>query len=41
MSSGPPYLLAVIFGLVISATLYMLLVWPGDEPEDDDEPADD
>ena len=37
MSNGPPYLLAIVFGLVVSATLYMLFVWPKIEPEDEDD----
>lgn len=35
MTSGPPYLLALLFGLAVSATLYMIFVWPKVEPEDD------
>jgi hypothetical protein len=37
MSSGPPYFLAILFGLLISATLHLLLVWPSQEPEDEEE----
>ena len=37
MSNGPPYLLAILFGLLISATLHLILVWPAQEPNEDDE----
>jgi hypothetical protein len=37
MSNGPPYHLAILFGLLISATLHMLLVWPAQEPEDEED----
>lgn len=30
-----PFALALGFGLLISATLYFVLVWPSREPEDD------
>ncbi|WP_428264187.1 hypothetical protein [Haliangium sp.] len=33
-----PYLLAVIFGLLVSALLYFVLLWPGREPPEP--PAD-
>jgi hypothetical protein len=33
-----PYLLALAFGLLISATLYFIFVWPRSEPEDEDKP---
>lgn len=37
MSNGPPYLLAILFGLLISGTLHLLLVWPGQEPDEDED----
>jgi hypothetical protein len=39
MTNGPPYLLALIIGLLVSATIYFVWVWPQREPEDD-EPGD-
>lgn len=27
--------IAVVFGLLISAALYFILLWPGREPDDD------
>ncbi len=38
MSNGPPYLLAIAFGLLVSGVLYLVLVWPVVQPED--EPID-
>jgi hypothetical protein len=37
MSNGPPYLLAILIGLLISATLHLLFVWPGQEPDEDED----
>lgn len=34
-----PVLLALTFGLLISALLHFVLVWPAREPVEDDEPA--
>lgn len=34
MTSGPPYLLAIFFGLLISATLHLIFVWPSQEPDE-------
>ena len=34
-----PYLLALTFGLLISALLHFVLVWPGREPAEDGEAA--
>jgi hypothetical protein len=35
-----PFAIAVVFGLVISAGLYFIVMWPQVEPaDDDDEPA--
>jgi len=31
-----PFILAVVFGLLISATIYFIFVWPRREPDDDD-----
>lgn len=31
------FVIAVVFGLLISAALYFILIWPGREPADDDE----
>lgn len=36
-----PYLLALTFGLLISALLHFVLVWPSREPADDDADAGD
>jgi hypothetical protein len=30
-----PYLIAVIFGLLISATIYFVFFWPTVEPDDE------
>ena len=30
-----PYALAAVFGLVISAVIYFVFVWPKVEPDDD------
>jgi hypothetical protein len=30
-----PYALAIVFGLVVSATIYFVVMWPKVEPEDD------
>lgn len=32
--NSAPYFLAILFGLLISATLHLLLVWPSQEPDD-------
>lgn len=32
-----PFVIAVVFGLLISLALYFILFWPGREPEDDEE----
>jgi hypothetical protein len=32
-----PYALAVVFGLVVSAAIYFVVMWPQVEPDDDDE----
>ena len=31
------FVVAVVFGLLISLGLYFILIWPGREPADDDE----
>jgi hypothetical protein len=31
-----PYMLAVVFGLGVSALIYFVFVWPSREPPDDD-----
>lgn len=31
-----PYALAVVFGLVVSAGIYFVVMWPQVEPPDDD-----
>lgn len=31
-----PLVIAVVFGLLISAALYFILLWPGREPDDDE-----
>jgi len=31
-----PFILALVFGLAISATIYFIFVWPRREPEDED-----
>lgn len=36
-----PFLLALVFGLLVSATLYFTVLWPQHEPADDDDPDDD
>lgn len=36
-----PFLLAAFFGLLISAVLHFVLVWPAREPADDDAGAPD
>lgn len=41
MSNGAPYLLALIFGLLVSATVYLVWVWPLRAPSDDDEATGD
>lgn len=35
-----PYLLAAFFGLLISATLHFVLIWPAQEPRDDSDEGD-
>jgi len=35
-----PFALAVVFGLVVSAGLYFIVMWPQVEPEDDETVAD-
>lgn len=35
-----PFLLAAFFGLLISALLYFVLVWPAREPDDNDDNDD-
>lgn len=30
-----PFALALVFGLLISATLYFIVVWPAREPDED------
>ena len=30
-----PFTIAIVFGLVISAGIYFVFVWPKDEPPDD------
>lgn len=42
--SWAPFLLALVFGVLISATLHFVLVWPAREPaqdpaQDPDDPA--
>jgi hypothetical protein len=32
-----PYLLAVVFGLAVSAGIYAAFLWPRVEPQDDDD----
>lgn len=34
-----PFLLAVAFGVVVSAAIYFVVMWPAVEPPDDDEAA--
>jgi hypothetical protein len=36
-----PYLLAVVFGVAVSAGIYAAFLWPRVEPEDDGDAADD
>ncbi len=31
-----PFILALVFGLLISGTLYFIFVWPRREPDDDE-----
>jgi hypothetical protein len=31
-----PYALAVVFGLIVSAAIYFVIMWPQVEPPDDD-----
>ena len=33
-----PFALAIFFGLLVSAGLYFIFLWPGREPDDDDQP---
>lgn len=33
-----PFVLAVVFGLVVSAGIYFIFLWPQREPSDEDEP---
>lgn len=35
-----PFALAVVFGLVVSAGLYFIVMWPQVEPDDDEVVAD-
>ena len=35
-----PYALAIVFGLVVSAVIYFVIMWPQVEP-DDEEPESD
>jgi hypothetical protein len=32
-----PFVLALVVGLLVSATIYFVAYWPGVEPADDDE----
>jgi hypothetical protein len=32
-----PYVLALVFGLIVSLTIYFIVFWPRREPLDDDE----
>jgi hypothetical protein len=36
-----PFLLAAFFGLLISALLYFVLIWPSREPPNDSDDSDD
>jgi hypothetical protein len=31
-----PLVIALVFGLVISGTIYFTVLWPRDEPDDDE-----
>lgn len=33
-----PFALAILFGLLVSAAIYFIVMWPQVEPGDDDEP---
>jgi hypothetical protein len=35
-----PFIIALVFGLLVSAALYFMLLWPGREPPDPADPAD-
>jgi hypothetical protein len=32
-----PFAIAIVFGLVVSAGLYFIVMWPQVEPDDDDD----
>ena len=32
-----PYALAVVFGIVVSAAIYFVVMWPQVEPDDEDD----
>ncbi len=36
-----PYALAVVFGLIVSGTIYFIVMWPQVAPDDDDDDDDD
>jgi hypothetical protein len=35
--SWQPFALALVFGLLVSATMHFMFVWPRREPPDDDD----
>jgi hypothetical protein len=35
-----PFIIALMLGLVVSAGLWFIFIWPSQEPPDDDEPHD-
>lgn len=34
-----PFALAILFGLLVSAAIYFIVMWPQVEPDDDAEPV--
>ena len=34
-----PFALAILFGLLVSAAIYFIVMWPSVEPDEDAEPA--
>lgn len=34
-----PFALAIVFGLLVSAAIYFIVMWPQVEPDDDAEPV--
>ncbi|HKE14375.1 MAG TPA: hypothetical protein VKB80_05910 [Kofleriaceae bacterium] len=35
-----PYVIAIVFGALISAGLYFIFFWPAQEPDDDEDDED-